>query len=134
MTDFSQLMNIKSILHHLNKLISKLHHSGLSHLNKMWQPLNVNSRQLQTESKFSVFSSLLFCLFTHNNTALEKFNLTRRERQVAELLLRGKSADEISEELSISPNTAKVHVQRIYRKSNVTSRAEFLFIMNQYTV
>lgn len=81
-----------------------------------------------------VFSSLLFCLFTHNNTALEKFNLTRRERQVAELLLRGKSADEISEELSISPNTAKVHVQRIYRKSNVTSRAEFLFIMNQYTV
>jgi len=109
-------------------------HKGLSHLNKMWQPLNVNSRQLQTESKFSVFSSLLFCLFTHNNTALEKFNLTRRERQVAELLLRGKSADEISEELSISPNTAKVHVLRIYRKSNVTSRAEFLFIMNQYTV
>ena len=109
-------------------------HKGLSHLNKMWQPLNVNSRQLQTESKFSVFSSLLFCLFTHNNTALEKFNLTRRERQVAELLLRGKSADEISEELSISPNTAKVHVQRIYRKSNVTSRAEFLFIMNHYTV
>jgi hypothetical protein len=32
---------------------------GLSHLNKMWQPLNVNSRQLQTESKLSVISSLL---------------------------------------------------------------------------
>ena len=27
---------------------------------KMWQPLNVNSRQLQTESKLSVISSLLF--------------------------------------------------------------------------
>ena len=37
---------------------------------KMWQPLNVNSRQPQTESKLSVISSLLFLLFAHNNTTL----------------------------------------------------------------
>lgn len=72
--------------------------------------------------------------FTRKGDPFEEFDLTRRERQVADLLLRGKSADEISTELSISPNTAKVHIQRIYRKSNVTSRAEFLFTMNQYTV
>ena len=29
-------------------------------MDKMWQPLNVNSRQLRSESKLSVVSSLLF--------------------------------------------------------------------------
>ena len=46
-------------------------------LNKMWQPLNVNSRQPQTESKLSVISSLLFLLFAHNNTTLLFFYLLR---------------------------------------------------------
>lgn len=72
--------------------------------------------------------------FVRKGDPFEEISLTKRERQVAELLLRGKSADEISEELAISPNTAKVHIQRIYRKANVTSRAEFLFIMNQYNI
>ena len=43
-------------------------------MNKMWQPLNVNSRQLQTESKLSVVSSLLFWIFAHNNTTLLFFD------------------------------------------------------------
>lgn len=63
----------------------------------------------------------------------EEYDFTKRERQVAALLLRGKVSDEIASELSVSPNTVKVHIQKLYRKANVSSRAEFLFLMNQHT-
>ena len=71
--------------------------------------------------------------YVRKGDPFEEYGFTKRERQVAALLLRGKGPDEISSELSISPNTAKVHIQRLYRKANVASRAEFLFLMNQYT-
>lgn len=63
----------------------------------------------------------------------EEYGLTRREREVAELLLRGKNPAEAAAELGISANTAKAHIQKIYRKTKVSSRAEFQFLMNQHT-
>lgn len=63
----------------------------------------------------------------------EAYGFTRRERQVAALLLRGKDAEGIATELSISPNTVKVHIQKLYQKMNVSSRAEFLYILNQHS-
>ncbi len=48
------------------------------------------------------------------------------------MLLMGKDPTGIASELAISPNTAKVHIQNLYREANVSSRAELLFIMNQH--
>lgn len=50
--------------------------------------------------------------------------LTSREVEVLQLLARGASSLEISEELSVSPNTVRTHVQGILTKLQVHSRLE----------
>lgn len=49
--------------------------------------------------------------------------LTRREREVYELLCRGLSNREIADALVISHSTAKIHVRHILKKLGVTTRA-----------
>lgn len=56
----------------------------------------------------------------------EKYRLTPREREVASLMLHGRSTVNIGEMLNISAHTAKAHVYHIYQKLNVHSRTEFL--------
>lgn len=54
----------------------------------------------------------------------EEAQLSAREGDVFELMARGYSARMISEELCISYNTARNHIQRIYAKCDVHSRDE----------
>lgn len=57
------------------------------------------------------------------------FSLTEREKQMALLLLQGKSYKEISEELYISLPTVKTHASNIYKKCGVTSRHELTVLL-----
>jgi DNA-binding CsgD family transcriptional regulator/tetratricopeptide (TPR) repeat protein len=50
--------------------------------------------------------------------------LTRREREVADLVRVGRTNQEIAERLVISLSTAKVHVRNVLRKTGTRSRAE----------
>ncbi|MEM5768997.1 MAG: LuxR C-terminal-related transcriptional regulator [Bacillota bacterium] len=50
--------------------------------------------------------------------------LSERERQIAALLLKGRTSKLIAAELFLSENTVKTHVKNIYSKLNVRSRAE----------
>jgi DNA-binding CsgD family transcriptional regulator len=50
--------------------------------------------------------------------------LTEREREVTHLLLQGNSAKAIARSLTISPETARNHLKRIYPKLGVASQAE----------
>jgi DNA-binding NarL/FixJ family response regulator len=50
--------------------------------------------------------------------------LTRRENDVIDLVVLGRSNKEIGQELSISEDTAKKHVQTIMLKLNVTDRTQ----------
>jgi LuxR family maltose regulon positive regulatory protein len=50
--------------------------------------------------------------------------LSPREQRVLRLLAAGLSNPEIAQELVVSVNTVKTHVQSIYRKLNVTSRSQ----------
>jgi DNA-binding CsgD family transcriptional regulator len=50
--------------------------------------------------------------------------LTEREREVVHLLLRGNSAKAIARLLTISPETARNHLKRVYPKLGVASQAE----------
>jgi DNA-binding NarL/FixJ family response regulator len=51
-------------------------------------------------------------------------SLTKREREVLELLAEGRQQDEIARELVISPKTVATHIQRILGKLEVRSRAQ----------
>lgn len=51
-------------------------------------------------------------------------HLTPRQREVLELMARGKSNKGIASKLGLTPGTVKMHTSRIYRSLNVGNRAE----------
>lgn len=53
----------------------------------------------------------------------ERYALTRRERDVARLLLEGANTPEIAQALSIAPSTAVIHVKSILAKTGSRTRA-----------
>jgi DNA-binding NarL/FixJ family response regulator len=53
-----------------------------------------------------------------------KYKLTRREKEVAVLLLAACTVRMISGKLRISESTAKMHTSNLYRKLNINSRIE----------
>lgn len=50
--------------------------------------------------------------------------LTRREREVGALVLRGHSSEAIARQLKIAPGTVKIHRKNIYAKLGIASQAE----------
>ena len=66
--------------------------------------------------------------FQHEQTGSSKYEhlLTKREREVLELLARGKYYKEIAADLFISMETVKSHCHNIYEKLHVSSRTEAL--------
>ena len=52
--------------------------------------------------------------------------LSRQEQRVMKLLYEGRTKDEISSELYISPGTVKLHIKSAYLKLGVHSEAEFV--------
>lgn len=59
----------------------------------------------------------------YTNRLMHKFKLTRREVEVALLLLDRQATDEISRQLSISWHTTRHHVKHILAKLGVRTRA-----------
>jgi DNA-binding CsgD family transcriptional regulator len=53
---------------------------------------------------------------------IEKYQITTREQQVIEILIRGKTDKEISIMLECAVNTVQSHLKRIYRKTGATNR------------
>lgn len=56
----------------------------------------------------------------------EAFNLTKRETEVLEYLVRGRSLPYIADALFVTTGTVKTHVKHIYRKCAVGTRQELL--------
>ncbi len=52
--------------------------------------------------------------------------LTDREAEILLAIAQGKTNNAIAEDLYVSPLTVKTHLQRVYRKLGVASRAEAL--------
>ena len=58
--------------------------------------------------------------------ATEQYQLTPRESEVYSLMVRGRNAGYINEELGISINTVKTHVSNIYKKLEVHSQQKLI--------
>lgn len=61
-------------------------------------------------------------------------DLTRREREIAELLMRGVSPKNISMRLSISPTTVDKHLANMHRKLQVANRQELILKLMQMSM
>lgn len=58
----------------------------------------------------------------------EKWNLSPRQKEVAIMLLAGKTRRQISGELKLSESTVKLHTSELYKKLNINSRVELFRI------
>lgn len=52
--------------------------------------------------------------------------LSKREKEVALLVLKGKSNKEICDDLCIVIQTVKFHISKLYKKAGVKNRSQFL--------
>jgi len=65
-------------------------------------------------------------------TFMGSFGLSSREREVAKLLLEGRTNDDIAQVLFVGIPTVKKHISNIYQKAQVSSRSEFLALYQSY--
>ena len=74
--------------------------------------------------------SLLLFLMKHfaqsDNVVAKKNNLTQRESEILTLIKKGYSNKEISNELFISVNTVKTHINNIFKKEKVAERGNLI--------
>lgn len=59
----------------------------------------------------------------------ELYRLTPAEAQVASLLMQGRSAEEICEELGIRMNTARTHIKRVFSKTGTGRQGELIRLL-----
>lgn len=64
-------------------------------------------------------------------TLAHRHQLSDREREVLDQLVRGRSVEEIGEALGISPRTAKFHQANVLTKLGIASRVELLRLLLQ---
>ena len=62
--------------------------------------------------------------FARNEAAIRSLGLSPRECEILALLASGQSNKEMARTLSISPNTIKTHVARVYGKLEVARRVQ----------
>ncbi|MDR2629935.1 MAG: helix-turn-helix transcriptional regulator, partial [Spirochaetaceae bacterium] len=53
---------------------------------------------------------------------IQKYEISPRERETAEIMLLGKNDKEIARELNISVNTVQAHLKSVYRKTGAGGR------------
>jgi len=65
---------------------------------------------------------------TNLNYIYKKYNISEREKEIIELIIDGKSNNDIKESLFISYHTVKNHLSNIYKKLNVNNRHELVHL------
>ncbi|HEX2945317.1 MAG TPA: helix-turn-helix transcriptional regulator [Clostridia bacterium] len=64
----------------------------------------------------------------------KKYNLSKREAEVCNLLLQGYTMRQISGILAIAYPTVNTYCTSVYRKLNINSRTELLILFKEYTI
>jgi DNA-binding NarL/FixJ family response regulator len=64
---------------------------------------------------------------------IEEFGISMREKEIIELIMQGKTNNDIENTLFISFNTVKNHIYNIYKKTGVNSRTQLLYMIKKYS-
>lgn len=67
-----------------------------------------------------------------NTEEKNKYNLTKKEKDVLLLLVDGYEYKEIGTKMGISPNTVRIHITNIYKKLHVTSKVQAIKVYNYF--
>lgn len=79
----------------------------------------LNSQNINPDDKLDLFS--------------KKYNLKSREQQVLQIMTKGATNKEISEQLHISLDTVKHYCSRMYEKTEVQNRTQLIVLFNDST-
>ena len=114
---FLSIQNLKGILYE---------HAPIEHLAACLRHVTEGDFWLPRKLMAELLSSYQLCTARplDKNGALQ--NLTKREQQIIELVVQGKSNLVIAEELFVAESTVKTHIYRLYKKLNVRSRKEVI--------
>lgn len=87
-----------------------------------------DSKTKDTRHDESIFQSPRIALLKeeHWSYIQRHFHMSPRELQVAELVCKGFSNEEIAKDLKIKPGTVKTHLRNIYRRIHVRSKIAML--------
>lgn len=106
-----------------NKLFSSLCAGANGYILKKTPPLKLFEAIKELENGGAPMSPLIarrvLKSFEKNQAQEEKYNLTKRETEVLELLIKGGSVKYIASELNIAFETCRSHLHNIYRKLHV---------------
>jgi DNA-binding NarL/FixJ family response regulator len=69
-----------------------------------------------------------------SRSGVDRFELTRGQRRVLELLTQGKTNRQIAELLGLTEGTVKIHVSAIFKALNVTNRAQALLAVSRQRI
>lgn len=102
------------------KLIEPMVQASIQRIWRAWVARSGNDR-----GKDDVHRRLTDCFTNFGQTVL-----TRREREISQLLLRGHSSKSVARELKIAPGTVMVHKRNLFGKLGISSQYELfsLFI------
>lgn len=64
-------------------------------------------------------------------TICSQYHFSTRERDIIQMILKGKSNKEIEQELFISPHTVKNHIYHIFQKAGINSRGQLMSMILQ---
>ena len=107
-----------SELHRL-ELIEPMMQATIQRIWRAWMARSADSR-----GKDDVHKRLTECFENFGQSVL-----TRRERDVSQLLLRGHSSKSIARELSIAPGTVMVHKRNLFGKLGISSQYELFSLL-----
>ena len=72
--------------------------------------------------------------FQHHRPLQQNYNLTEREKQILQLLVKGYTYKAISAELSIALDTSRKHIRNIYEKLHVNCGREAVALALQHRI
>jgi DNA-binding CsgD family transcriptional regulator len=98
------------------------------------QPLKSNMFSAQkslNEGGEQRLSALIEGTLRMSTITSKRFSLSQREHEILSYLMRGRRLDTIADEIGLSKNTVKTHVEHIYRKLDVHSHEELIIRVEQ---
>jgi len=108
----------KAELQRLN-LIEPMVHASMQRIWRAWVSRSGNSRGAD-----DVHQRLTECFANFGESVL-----TKREREISQLLLRGHSSKSVARELKIAPGTVMVHKRNLFAKLGISSQYELFSLL-----
>lgn len=143
----TQAVNNHNIRYGIKRIVEMLENGESSPIgrrgnkNIMLNSLNVNMDTHFQINSNNLISTYYYMTLSDQNTRnskhgiskkimMSKHGISSKEFELIELIIQGKSNQQVADELFISINTVRTHIKSIYRKLNINNQRDLLIFYN----